>query len=267
MTVRETVASNDPTGPALEISGFAKAYGTNWAVNGISFSVQSGEVVGLLGPNGSGKTTTMKTIVGIVKPNSGTILVHGMNPVSDPIGVKKIVGYVPETPQLYEFLTGVEYLDFVADMHGIDQKTKRDRIKQFVSALQLEGHENDAISGYSQGMKQKIAITAALLHRPRLLILDEALNGLDPRSARIVKDLISSLADEGVAVLFSTHILEIAEAVCDRVVIMYQGLLVAQGTAVELRQKAGLPGSNLEEVFLKITGTEDLREIVNELSR
>jgi ABC-2 type transport system ATP-binding protein len=267
MSPAETKFPNDPMVTALEVMGLAKAYGTNWAVNGISFSVKPGEIVGLLGPNGSGKSTTMKGIVGIIRPNSGTVTVYGIDPVQDPISVKKIVGYVPETPQLYEFLTGVEYLDFVADMYGIDQKTKRDRIRQFISALQLDGHENEIISSYSQGMKQKIAITAALLHRPRLLILDEALNGLDPRSARIVKDLVRSLAAEGVAVVFSTHVLEIAEAVCDRVLIMYRGLLLAQGTVAELRQKAGLPGSNLEEVFLKITGTEDLREIVNELSR
>jgi ABC-2 type transport system ATP-binding protein len=186
---------------------------------------------------------------------------------SDPIGIKRVIGYVPETPQLYEFLTGLEYLDFVADMFELPPQVRKERIQQFLGALQLEGHENELISGYSQGMRQKIAITAALIHHPRLLVLDEPLNGLDPRSAKIVKDLVRSLAREGVAVLFSTHVLEIAEAICDRVAIMYNGSILAEGTVTDLRQKAGMPGSTLEEVFLKITGTDDLTELVKELTR
>jgi ABC-2 type transport system ATP-binding protein len=252
---------------ALRVDGVSKSFGTIHAVNGVSLSLKKGEVLGLLGPNGSGKSTTMKLILGVIKPDSGEITVFGKDVVKDAAETKQMVGYAPETPQLYEFLSGVEYLDFVADMYGMSEDLRKERISQFLDALELSGQENQMISGYSQGMKQKIAITGALMHRPQLLILDEALNGLDPRSAKIVKDLIRSLAQEGYAILFSTHVLEIAEAICDRVAIMYQGKVLAVGTVPELRTMAGLPGSSLEEVFLKITGTTDLRDIVEALSR
>jgi ABC-2 type transport system ATP-binding protein len=252
---------------ALQASGLAKSFGSIKAVGGVDFVVRNGEMVGLLGPNGSGKTTTMRMILGILKPDSGRILVNGIDVAASPVEARKLVGYVPETPQLYEFLTGIEYLDFISDMYAIEPSVRKERIGQFLDGLQLRGHENEMISGYSQGMKQKIAIISALLHKPRILVLDEALNGLDPRSAKIVKDLLRSLVGEGVSVLFSTHVLEIADALCERVAIMYQGLIVAEGSVAELRKKAGLPGSTLEEVFLKITGTGDLSDIVRELSR
>lgn len=254
-------------GPALVATSLSKSFGRIQAVKNINISVRKGEILGLLGPNGSGKTTTMKMILAIIRPDSGTIVVEGIDVQRDPIGVKRIVGYVPETPQLYEFLTGVEYLDFIAEMYEIPGPERKERIGQFLDGLELRGHENELISGYSQGMKQKIALTAALLNRPRVLILDEALNGLDPRSAKLVKDLSRNLANEGTSILFSTHVLEIAEALCDRVAIMYQGAVLADGTVAELRQNAGLPGSTLEEVFLKITGTGDLSEVVKALSR
>jgi ABC-2 type transport system ATP-binding protein len=252
---------------ALQVETVSKTFGTIRAVDGISLSLKKGEILGLLGPNGSGKSTTMKMILGVIKPDFGSIHILGRDVVKDAVETKQTVGYVPETPQLYEFLSGIEYLDFVADMFGMSDELRKERITQFLDALELSGHENQMISGYSQGMKQKIAITAALMHRPPLLIMDEALNGLDPRSAKIVKDLLRSLAKEGFAVLFSTHVLEIAEAICDRVAIMYQGRILAVGTVPELRGKAGLPGSSLEEVFLKITGTSDLRDIVEALSK
>ncbi len=261
----QTTQSEDSV--ALKVETISKSFGTIKAVDGVSLSLQRGEILGLLGPNGSGKSTSMKLILGVIKPDSGKILVFGNDVAKSAVQTKQMVGYVPETPQLYEFLSGVEYLDFVADMYGMSGSLRKERVSEFLSALEMTGHENQMISGYSQGMKQKIAITAALMHRPRLLILDEALNGLDPRSAKIVKDLLRSLAKEGFAVLFSTHVLEIAEAICDRVAIMDQGKVLAVGTVQELRSSAGLPGSSLEEVFLKITGTSDLRDIVEALSR
>ena len=263
------IADAPPLNPnnALEVLSLSKFFGSNKAVNGISFTLKQGEILGLLGPNGSGKSTTMKSVLGILKPDAGSIRVYGTDVLKDPMRVKEQVGYVAEAPQIYEFLSGVEYLDFVGDMYGMKPEAKKDRISQFLQALDLHGHENELISSYSQGMKQKIAITAALMNRPKLLIVDEGLNGLDPRSAKIVKDLLRSIASEGVAILFSTHVLEIAEAICDRVVIMSLGSILAEGTIQDLKRRAGMPGSTLEEIFLKITGTEDLREIVEALSR
>lgn len=252
---------------ALRVENVAKSFGSVIAVKGVSFTLESNQILGLLGPNGSGKSTLMKSMVGIIKPDTGTITVEGFNVASNPIEVKRIIGFVPESPRLYEFLSGIEYLDFVATVHGLSPEVKRERIPEFLKALDLEGRENELIHGYSQGMKQKLAIIAGLLHKPRILILDEPLNALDPRSARIVKDLIHKLRDDGVPSVFSTHVLEIADAICDRIVIMYDGKILAEGTVNELRSKAGTAGSTLEEVFLKLTGTSDTREIVEALSR
>jgi ABC-2 type transport system ATP-binding protein len=234
----------------------------------VSLSVPSGEIVGLLGPNGAGKSTLMKSILGLIHPDAGEVRVLGRDMRSDPTGLKRLIGYVPETPSLYEFLTCAEYLDFVADMYGLDEATRRTRIGQFLEGFELKGRENTLISGFSQGMRQKVALTAALLHHPRLLLLDEALNGLDPRSARVTKDLLRNLSSrDGVGVLFSTHVLEIAQAICDRVVILNRGRVVASGTLAALRGSSGLAGSGLEEVFLALTGTGDLGDVVAALSR
>jgi ABC-2 type transport system ATP-binding protein len=254
--------------PTLEVVGLRKSYGPKPAISDVSFVVPAGEIVGLLGPNGAGKSTTMKLLLGILKADAGSVRLLGRDMYDDPVASKRLLGYVPESSQLYEFLTGAEYLDFVAEMYGVDRAERADRIRRFLRALELEGQENQVISGYSQGMKQKIAVIAALLHRPRLLILDEPLNALDPRAARLVKDLLRNLAtSEGVAVLFSTHVLEIAEAICDRVIILTQGRVRAQGTVGSLREQAGLPGSGLEEVFLSLTGTGDLRDVAAALAR
>jgi ABC-2 type transport system ATP-binding protein len=252
---------------ALRVENVVKSFGSLMAVKGVSFSLETNQILGLLGPNGSGKSTLMKSMVGIITPDVGNITVQGVNVASDPIGVKKIVGFVPESPRLYEFLSGIEYLDFVATVHGLEPDAKRERIPEFLKAFELEGRENELIHGYSQGMKQKLAIIAGILHKPRILILDEPLNALDPRSARIVKDLIHKLRDDGVPTVFSTHVLEIADAICDRIVIMYNGKTLADGTVQELRSNAGTAGSSLEEVFLKLTGTSDTREIVEALTR
>ena len=251
--------------PAVKLRNVAKRYVDIVAVDYIDLDVKHGEILGLLGPNGSGKSTTLKIILGLIKPDSGSVNVLGINAEDDPVAVKRQVGYVPETPRLYEFLTGLEYLDFVGDIYGITVSEKKARIEEYLEALELEGREGDMISSYSQGMKQKTALISVFLHKPKLLLLDEPLSGLDPRSARIVKDLLRELKSQGVTTILSTHILEIAQAMCDRIAIMYEGRLLALGNLKELRQKARLPGSDLEDIFLKLTGTEDVREVVEAL--
>lgn len=227
-----------------------------------------GEIVGLLGPNGAGKSTTMKAILGLVRPDAGAIRVYGQDVQSDPVAVKRQIGYVPESPSVYEFLTGAEYLDFVADMYGLDPSTRRARIQPYLDGLELAGHEHSLISSYSQGMRQKVALAAGLLHHPPLLVLDEPLNGLDPRAARVVKDLLRNRATKDrVGILFSTHVLEIAQAICDRIVILDKGTVLAAGTVAALRERAGLAGSGLEEVFLALTETGDLGDVVAALER
>ena len=253
--------------PVIRLRGVAKRYADIMAVDCINLDVEHGEIFGLLGPNGSGKSTTLKIILGLVEPDSGSVNVLGINAEENPVAVKRQVGYVPESSRLYEFLTGLEYLDFVGDVYGMSAEEKRERINEYLEALELEGREGDMISGYSQGMKQKIGLISAFIHKPRLLLLDEPLSGLDPRSARIIKDLLGELSSQGVTTIMSTHVLEIAQALCDRIAIMYEGRLLALGNMEKLRQRARLPGSDLEDIFLKLTGTGDIRAVVEELLR
>jgi ABC-2 type transport system ATP-binding protein len=237
------------------------------AVDYLDLDVKKGEILGLLGPNGSGKSTTLKMILGLVKPDSGSVNVLGINVEDDPVAVKRKVGYVPESPRVYEFLTGLEFLDFTGDVYGMQLEEKKKRIEEFLKALDLEGREGDMISSYSEGMKQKVVIISAIMHRPELLLLDEPLSGLDPKSARIVKDLLREMASQGVTTIMSTHVLEIAQAMCDRIAIMYDGRLSALGTMEELRQRARMPDSGLEDIFLKLTGTGDVKPVVEALMK
>lgn len=251
--------------PAIKLSGVRKEYGDMVVVEGLDLEARHGEILGLLGPNGSGKSTTIKMMMGLVKPTRGSVNILGIDASKDPIGIKKQIGYVPESPRLYEFLTALEFLDLTGDLYGMDTVEKKQRIKEFIEAFDLEGREGDIISSYSDGMKQKTAIISALMHRPRLLLLDEPLRGLDPKSARIMKDLLREMASQGVTTVISTHTLEIAQAMCTRIAIMYNGRLLAMGTMEELRQAASMPGSGLEEIFLKLTGTGDIKPIVEAL--
>ncbi len=250
---------------AVELKGVTKRYNELVAVNNITLTIRTGEIFALLGPNGSGKSTTLKMLLGLLQPTAGSVTVLGLDTQKDSIAVKRLVGYVPESPDVYEFLTGLEYLDFIADIYGIPTAEKKQRINEYLKALQLDGREGDMINSYSDGMKKKISLISAFLHKPKLLILDEPLNALDPRSARIVKDYLQSLKAQGVTTILSTHVLEIAEAVCDRIGIMYEGNILALGNMTELRERASLPGSGLEDIFLKLTGTGDLRPVVEEL--
>jgi ABC-2 type transport system ATP-binding protein len=249
----------------IEVTKVSKSFGSLKAVNDLSLMVEPGEIRGLLGPNGSGKSTTMRIIMGMIKPDSGGVSVCGVDVRSKPVEARGYIGYVPETPFLYDYLSAAEYLDFVGVAYGLDKSERKTRAGELLKALQMDTHVNEIMSGFSQGMRQKTALISALMHRPRVLILDEPLNGLDPRSARIVKDILHRLADEGVSVLFSTHVLEIADAICNKITIIANGSTIAEGTSAEIKAMAGLKGSSLEDVFLRLTGSEDTAKVVEAL--
>jgi ABC-2 type transport system ATP-binding protein len=252
---------------AVELTNVTKRYGDIIAVNNMNLTIKKGEIFGLLGPNGSGKSTTMKMLLGLVQPDAGSVHVQGLDVTQDAVAVKRLVGYAAESSHLYEFLTGTEFLDFIGDIYGMEAEEKKTRINEYIKALQLEGREGDMINSYSSGMKQKIALIAAFLHKPKLLVLDEPLNGLDPRSARIIKDFLQKLKLQGVTTIMSTHILEIAQVVCDRIGIIYHGKILTLGNMEELQKMAMLPSSGLEDIFLKLTGTDDVKAMVEELSK
>ncbi|MBO8173891.1 MAG: ABC transporter ATP-binding protein [Thermococcus sp.] len=239
----------------IEVENLTKKFGDKIAVDGISFRVYDGEIYGLLGPNGSGKSTTMKILAGILKPTSGKVLVGGINVAKNPIGVKKIVGYVPETPILYESLTPSELFNFVGSIRGIPKDKLEERVNYFVRAFGIEEYLEQFIGTLSFGTQQKVSLITALLHDPKVLILDEAMNGLDPKSARILRELLLEFKNEGKSIVFSTHILSLAEVICDRIGVIYQGKIIAEGTIEELKEKAH--EESLEDVFLKLTESKD----------
>jgi len=249
----------------ITVKGISKSFGSLKAVNGLDLSVEPGEIRGLLGPNGSGKSTTMKIIMGMLKPDSGSVNVCGVDVKFKPVEARRQIGYVPETPFLYEYLSASEYLDLVGVAYGLDRIERKKRAGELIQALQMDKHVNEIMSGFSQGMRQKIALISALMHKPKVLILDEPLNGLDPRSARIVKEILNRLAGDGVSVLFSTHILEIADAICSKITIVANGSTIAEGTSQEIKAMSGLKDSSLEDVFLKLTGSEDTAKVVEAL--
>ena len=259
----QTLDAKNP--PNIILKEVSKSFGTIKAVRNLDLVVLPREIRGLLGPNGSGKSTTMKMILGLLKPDSGNINVCGVDVGSKPVDARRHLGYVPETPFLYEYLSAAEYLDLVGVAYGLDRAERQKRAGELLQALQLEKQVNEVMSGYSQGMRQKIALISALMHKPEVLILDEPLNGLDPRSARIVKEILHRLADEGVSILFSTHVLEIADAICSKITIISNGSTVAEGTSQEVKAMAGLKSSSLEDVFLKLTGSEDTAKVVEAL--
>ncbi|ALM74720.1 ABC transporter ATP-binding protein [Thermococcus barophilus] len=243
----------------IEVENLTKKFGNKIAVDGISFHVHDGEIYGLLGPNGSGKSTTMKILAGILKPTTGKVLVEGINVAKNPIEVKKIVGYVPETPILYESLTPSELFNFVGSIRGIPKDRLEERVNYFVKAFGIEEYLEQFIGTLSFGTQQKVSLITALLHDPKVLILDEAMNGLDPKSARILRELLLEFKNEGKSIVFSTHILSLAEVICDRIGVIYHGKIIAEGTIEELKEKAH--EESLEDVFLKLTESKD--EIVH----
>lgn len=239
-----------------------KLYGTITAVNKINLEVRSGEIFGFLGPNGAGKTTTIKMLTGLLKPTSGAAHISGFDIAKEPLQAKALFGYVPDQPNLYEKLTAREFLGFIADLYRINGTIKHKRVDELLQLMGLVDRADELIQGYSHGMKQKMAIAGALVHDPKVIFLDEPTVGLDPKSARMIKDILSGLCDKGTTVFMSTHILEIAEKMCDQVGIINKGSLVAVGTVEELKRQSETRGSSLEDVFLQITGGLDSKEVV-----
>jgi len=241
----------------LEVVNLVKHYGKIRAVDGISFTVEPGEVFGFLGPNGAGKTTAIKVCTGLLKPTSGQVRVAGFDIASETIKAKQNLGYVPDNPFMYAKLTAREFLQFVGAVHlGKDHDGIEARIDEVLAMVGLAERADDLIESYSFGMKRKATLCAAMLHRPKVLLLDEPTSGLDAPSARQAKDAFGQLARSGSAIVLTTHIMEIAERLCDRVGIINHGKLIAVGTLDELRQQASAPGSTLEDVFLSLTADD-----------
>lgn len=239
----------------LELNGVSKTYRGSGvpAVDGLDLEVKAGEIFGFLGPNGAGKTTTIKMIVGLLRPDKGKIIVNGYDIAKDPVRAKAQIGYVPDNPDLYDRLTGLEYLNLIADIFEVPQGVRKERIERLLASFELTGAVNDIIQSFSHGMKQKLALTGALLHNPPLFILDEPMVGLDPRSSYLFKEMMKKHCEEGNTVFFSTHILEVAERFCDRVGIIKKGRLIACGTLEELRKQQRTADESLEQIFLELT--------------
>ena len=252
------------TSPLIEMRQLVKRYGEKAAVDGVSLEVHAGEIFGFLGPNGAGKTTTIKVIVGLLQPTSGTVRVGGHDVQKEPLQAKASSGYVPDEPHLYPKLTGRELLRFVGDLYGVTGEQVERRIDELLRLFDLTPAADDTLDSYSHGMRQKTALAAALVHDPKVLVLDEPTVGLDPKSARLIKDLLRQMAERGAAVFLSTHILEIAENMCDRIGIINQGRLIASGTMAELRS-LGKGESSLEDIFLSLTGGAEYAEIAEVL--
>ncbi len=245
------------TEPLIETCELTKQFGSVQALTGLTFRIMPGEIYGLLGPNGAGKTTTLKAIIGLLEPASGTVKVVGLDPITSPIDVKSKLGYVAEKPILYDSLSARDFLEFVASIRKIDQQNVNRIVAQLGDAFDMAEYFDAPIATLSTGMKQKVALISSLIHQPPILLLDEPLSGLDAKSSRIVKELLSLHAKKGGAVLFSTHIMEIAESICTRIGIIYQGKIVAEGTLDELKNKTGNKDDTLEKVFLKLTTEEN----------
>jgi len=238
----------------LVLENLSKSYqkGAVKAVDALNLAVKPGEIFGFLGPNGAGKTTTIKMLVGLLKPDNGRVLIKDYDMAKDDLAAKRLIGYVPDEPNLYDRLTGWEYLNFIADVFGVGEADRRRRLEELLSLFELENAVKDLTQSYSYGMKQKLALTAALVHAPDFWVLDEPMTGLDPKSSHLFKELMRKHCDEGKIVFFSTHILEVAERLCDRVAIINGGKLVACGTMDELRSR-GSEQESLESIFLELT--------------
>lgn len=231
----------------LQIKNLTKIYGDKKAVDDLSLHIAPGEIYGFIGHNGAGKTTTLKSVVGIIAPEEGEILIDGMSVREHPLECKKIIAYIPDNPDLYEFFSGIKYLNFIADIFEVPADVRTERIRRFSDLFELTDNLAQPISTYSHGMKQKLAIISALLHDPKLILMDEPFVGLDPKASHILKEIMREHCEKGGAIFFSTHVLEVAEKLCDKVAIIKEGKLIVSGTMDEVRGN-----SSLEDVFLEL---------------
>ncbi len=231
----------------LEIKGLTKCYGEKKAVDDLSLHIAPGTIYGFIGHNGAGKTTTLKSAAGILDFDEGEILINGISIKKDPLACKRLFAYIPDNPDLYEYMTGIKYLNFIADIFGVNPEDRRERIEKYAALFELTDDLAQPVSAYSHGMKQKLAIISAWIHSPRLIIMDEPFVGLDPKAAHILKGMMRELCDAGGAIFFSTHVLEVAERLCDQVAIIKGGRLIRSGTMSEVKGD-----DSLEEVFLEL---------------
>jgi ABC-2 type transport system ATP-binding protein len=231
----------------LEINGLTKVYGNTRAVDDLTLHIRPGEIYGFIGHNGAGKTTTLKSVAGILKFDSGEIYIDGHSIKTEPIECKKVMAYIPDNPDLYDYMSGIKYLNFIADIYGVSSQRRAELIKRFGDALELTESLAQNVSAYSHGMKQKLALIGALIHEPKLILMDEPFVGLDPVASHTLKQLMREICDGGGAIFFSTHVLEVAEKLCDKVAIIKNGELIRSGTMDEVRGD-----ESLESVFLEL---------------
>ena len=245
----------------IAVHGLVKKFGSFTAVDGIDLEARPGEIHGFLGPNGAGKTTTIRMIAGLLKPTSGRIVVNGHDLATAPEPAKASLGFIPDRPFIYEKLTAGEFLRFHGGLYGLDGNGVVGRVREMLALFELTEWERELVESFSHGMKQRLVMSAAFLHRPQAVLVDEPMVGLDPRGARLIKQVFRRMAKRGVAILMSTHTLEVAQEMCDRISIIAKGHIIARGTVDELRQMAGSPDEQLTPVFLKLTGGSALQEI------
>lgn len=238
----------------IRLEGIRKTFGAYTAVHGLDLEVKPGEIFGFLGPNGAGKTTTVKMMTGLLKPTAGRIIVGGRDMAADPIAAKRAMGLVPDEPFVYPKLTGAEYLRFIGELYGVPLADMKKRVPELLEMFELSPWGGELLESYSHGMRQKLVLAGILLHEPKILVLDEPMVGLDPKSGRLVKDIFMTLAQRGTAIFMCTHVLEIAEKLCHRIGIMIGGKMIACGTLDELRMQSEKDGKDLESIFLSLTG-------------
>ena len=231
----------------LKIENLTKTYGQKKAVDNLSLEIENGHIYGFIGHNAAGKTTTLKSIAGIMEFDQGNIYIDNKSIKEEPLACKKVMAYIPDNPDLYEYLTGIKYLNFIADVYGVSQAERTDRIKKYGDMFELTDSLGEPISAYSHGMKQKLAVISALIHEPKLIIMDEPFVGLDPKASHLLKGLMRDLCDRGGAIFFSTHVLEVAEKLCDKIAIIKAGKLVVSGNTQDV-----IGDDSLEEVFLEL---------------